>query len=455
MSRLLIGVLMLVQVAVGAPAALDRTEVDAARPGEAILTVPEAGRYSIECKSEQGVALGLVDRMVGPRGAGGQAGTRDGRIDAFFDAGTYKVVTTPPANAKGRVALAVHAFDELNSPLPVLLEHTSARATLGDRQKISYWIVLTEKKTVYLEAQGRALADMRLWHEGSWLVAVSPTAHESAVDPERPLGTQKLVATLEPGHYLLTAYGGAPRAWARDAADHPLRVRYGIVELDPVTRMRAAISDFGVDRYLVAQEATEFALEAADKKDFRLDVKDFAIGDPLASGGGDSATISPRSQEPRCTVSHRSRKKYSLVSVAGPRGEPYVLHAHTVGLSPQWFRQKTGAFWIASMAKGSADEIDVTGILTADVPGKRHTEVVAADVIHLGRAKRWARRFNLLGRESVFFEVEEAGDYTVTASGLDARFRFEPFQTSRPLGYKPPEFRSDEEPWALEKDTGS
>ena len=66
---------------------------------------------------------------------------------------------------------------------------------------------------ILIEAAGRALLDLRLWRDGTDLVPID--AETRTIEPTRshPLTDFLIAGTVEPGTYLVTAYGGAALAW--------------------------------------------------------------------------------------------------------------------------------------------------------------------------------------------------------------------------------------------------
>jgi hypothetical protein len=434
------------------PAAeLNPTTFTATGTNVSLLSISEAGRYSIRAKSPQGTRIQLVDRMMGPVASSGSSGVEDGRIDTFLDAGTYRILATSPEKGKGELQLVVHSFEEQNRPLaPVLLENTRIESTLADDQRISYWLEVTTRKTLYLEGQGRDLADMRLWLEGNWLVAAEPIVTEVVPTAGRPETNHLLVANLNPGWYLLTAYGGRTKAWTRETGGHPFHLRYGLRKLATASLIQDKVSPFGVDRYLVPKAANEFSVQLQEKKDFRLDVKEFSTGDNFQSPN-ETATIQPKSQDPECRVHYESDKDSTLVSLSGSPGESYRLQIFKQ-LESGTIEDRPGSYWVSTLHGGFPDDnIDATGILVARRQGTNHSEIVAADVLQIGSGSGWSRRFNLLARENVYFHVADAGDYEVRATGVPVNFRFEPFQVTVPEGYKTPGFRISGESWSLDK----
>src|SRR5439155_1392324 len=73
-----------------------------------------------------------------------------------------------------------------------------------------------------------------------------------------------------------------------------------------------------------------------------------------------------------------------------------------------------------------------------------------AQVITLAPRQPWVRRANLLETLNAFFRIERRGKYEVLARGVEARLRIEPFFTSFPPNYAPPEMRGSGSVWDLD-----
>lgn len=432
--------------------ALSRARFPAKGRQEAVLEIARAGRYALAAKSKQGAQIQLVDRMTGPSGSDGESGQRDGRLDVLLDAGKYKVQIHSPEKGRGEVSLDVHAFAERrNSEPPLLVDRQPVEASLEDFQQDSWWVHIPERRTVYLEAQGRGLADLRLWKDGAWLLDREPQVRITETVKGRPERNCLLVVDLNPGTYLLTAYGGPALPWAKETGGHPFHLRSGLPVLPAVFRTDGRVSAFGLDRFLVPAGADLFFLQLAAKRNFRMEVGAFNLGDPLGVSQA-SASITKKSADPECSVRHVSSKTYSLVSLAGDPGEHYVLQVlddkDTYALVPPAPKD----YRIATLHSGYVDDnIDATGILVASGKKGARPEVIADDAIHLGAEKGWARRFNLLGENSAFFYVEEPGDYQILSSGTDAEFVMEPFFLQRPFNYASPTYSGSGSVFPLEK----
>lgn len=442
-------------VAEAPPAELSQTKFEARGRQEAILTVNQFGRYALSTKSGQGTSLQIVDRMLGPGEIAGMAGVKDGRVDAFFEAGHYKIVTHSHKDGRGTVDLTVRSFKEINQPqAPLLIEYKPIDATLEDCQQMSYWLEIKERRFVYIEAEGRDLADVRLWQDGTWLLDVAPdtTVRESVGG--HPQTYCAVVADLNPGLYLVTAYGGVPQPWAKETNEHPFHLRYGVPVLPTNSDTLTRLSSFGMDRYFVPKECDFFFLQLQEKKDFRLQVQLVNSGDHFGEPRY-SAVINKKSQDPECLVTKDDDSLPAIVTVSGPPGELYELQI----FQRQWRLafDRPGDNWLSTIHSGHVeDNIDATGFLVAEIPGSPAT-LAAADVIAIGSGRSWSRRFNLLGDEDIFFFVEEAGDYEVKSAGTAASFRFVPAVQHHVEGFEAPAlkpggglFSLDRGMWLLE-----
>ena len=443
MASLLLTLLLLAEA--DAPA-VGPAGFPAAGRHSALLTVPRFGRYAVSVKTEEGAALHLVDRMAGPGASEGVAGEQDGRLDMLLERGEYRVVVDGHERAKGNAALTVRPFRELHEHPLLLVELKPIEAALADFEQRSYWIQVDEPRTVLVEAAGRSLADLRFWRDGTWLVAAEPE-HER-VQPRlgKPLNTCRLSAMLEPGLYLLTAYGGPALPWAEDDGAQPLYVRSGIPRLGEAGRRRFDVSPFGLDRYLMPGPVTFLRVELPEARPLVVRAGAFDAQSPFAPRDG-SGTIEKTSQPPvaELRLSPHSRVD-QVVTVTRDAGQPYVLQQF-VEIRPVT-RLPGGELWAGTIHGGAPeDSVDATGVLLRAREDRR--EIVHADAVELDASGAWTRRTNLLGRLSVMFRVPEAGTYEVRLGGVNAQARLEPLILVPAKDYQPPAFRPSGATWDL------
>jgi hypothetical protein len=433
-----------------APAALSRDTVPAAGNGSAIVTVSRFGRYAIAAASAQGVAVQLVDRMAGPGDADGEPGVRDGRVDLFLDKGDYKLLTRGHRDATGAAKLSVQPFTEKNGPKPPrLVELKPVSGELRDLQQLSYWVQIEERRTVAFEAAGRSLADLRLWRDGEWLVDASPVREYVQPKVGQPLFIHRLSATLDPGLYLLTAYGGPPQPWAEGGDAQPFHLRFGIPALGEPARARFAVSPFGVDRYRVPASANYVRLELPSATAATAETGTFDDEQPFAAASQAQLEITKKSVPPVAEADlpeQKAGERYLVVRAEA--GQPYVLQVFE---SAAWYTfDGSGTYWVSSVHSGApADSVDATAIVVEGATAPR-VRPMLEQVIEVGPGSPWSRRANLLDTLTVYFKVKEAGAYAVSSSGTTARFRVEPFLVNRPARYQPPPFRDAGAAWDLE-----
>lgn len=431
-----------------AAAHLDRTTVTARGKQSALLTLKAFGRYAVTVASTQGVALQSVDRMSGAGPVVGEPGKQDGRLDLFLDRGEYKIVTYASERGSGQAKLSAHAFRELHERPPLLVEHRLERASLGDFEQRSYWLEIKEKRVVALEAAGRHLADLRLWRDGTWLVDVAPQLVKSQARADRPLQIARLTAELQPGLYLLTAYGGPSQPWTEASEDQPFFLRFGIPTLAPAMRQQFTMSEFGVERFLVPAGPNYFRLELPVAHAATLQVGKYDARDPF-QGQGYGASIDKRSVPPVAELEGVDGSDTRLVTVTMEAGKPFLLQHFDASTNNRF--SASGDYWISSIHAGHAeDSVGATAVLTRQ---SRYgaEEYLDEKVLELAPNAEWHRRFNLLGELSLFVKIPAVSKIRVLAQGVSARYRFEPFLISRPRDYKSPPWRENGSVFELDR----
>ncbi|MDQ7246381.1 lysozyme inhibitor LprI family protein [Dongia sedimenti] len=426
---------------------LEQGTVPATGDQQTLLSVAAFGRYAVTVKSAQGVALQLVDRMAGPGPVEGVAGEKDGRVDAFLDRGVYKILLQADEQGSGEAALSVHPFAELNGPeMPRLPEIRRIDTDLGDFQQRSYWLEISSRRVVAIEAAGRNLSEMRLWRDGNWLVDAVPVADQVEPEPGKPLAVRRIVTMLEPGLYLLSAYGGPDLPWAKTSDEHPLHMRMGIPTIAEAGRETFTTSPFGIDRFLVPAKANYFRIELPEAEAADLFVNDYSEAAPFEPG--QHAEITKKSVPPIAEIRATSRDiGFKVVTIRREAGKPYVLQRFKA--VETYYFDGSGDYWIATLHSGyGEDSVDATGLLTKHGPGTPE-EIINSNAPELDGQSVWKRRFNLLEPVTVYFHVTRTGKYVVTSSGAEAEYRFEPM-IHLGINYKPPKFQPSGAVWDLD-----
>ncbi|GAB2176504.1 lysozyme inhibitor LprI family protein [Dongia sp. agr-C8] len=430
---------------------LDRKTLPATGEQQSILSVAQFGRYAITVKSAQGVALQLVDRKAGPGEIRGVAGASDGRIDAFLDRGLYKILLHASEEGSGEAALTLHPYAELNgSDLPRLPEVKRIDTDLADFQQRSYWLEIKQRRLVAIEAAGRSLTDMRLWRDGNWLVDATPSTDQIEPVSGKPLAVRRIVTTLEPGLYLLAAYGGPELPWAKTSPAQPLHLRMGIPTLDEAGRQAFTASPFGIDRFLVPAGASYFRMELPEAEPATISVQAYDEQAPFAAEAG--VEITKKSVPPIAEVFGSSESQgFKLVTIRREAGKPYVLQQFKA--VDRYSFNGDGDYWIATLHSGyGEDNVDATALLTSyksDVPER----IIADNVPKLNRLQPFnLGRFNFIEPFTLYVQVTSPETYIITESGTaKGDYRFEPMIRQLPEDYKVPEFQPAGTPWKLDR----
>lgn len=411
-----------------AGATLSKSRLPTAGAQTSLLTVNRFGRFAITAKSKQGASLQLVDRGNGPGPIEGEAGSRDGRLDLFLDRGEHRIIARG-AGGKDELELTAHTFREKNGPKPpMLVELKPIDETLADFEQRSYWIEITQRKTVVLEAGGRSLSDLRLFKDGTWLIDAQPQSTRAEPKATQPLRVLRLIADLEPGLYLLAAYGGPKEPWADDDGRSPFHLRYGVPRLPEAGRKYFKVGPFGYDRYIVSG-AGYFRLELPEAKPATLTVD------------GSKKTIDKNSLPPVAEL-FVGPAQNRQITVTAERGQPYIFQSFDA--RRRQYIATPGNYYLSTVTAGHAeDSLDSTAVMIGQTQGLPAIEPHTAAVVELDGQRAWTRRFNLLSTATVFLRVREAGKYRLSTSGTSAsaNYKIEPLFLNPPPNYRSPPFQ--------------
>lgn len=399
------------------------------------IEIGEFGRYRIQVQSDQGVALEVVDRMVGPLARDGVAGHRDGSVDLFLEPGTYLIRLFGHEEASGKARLSAIPFRDLG--VEALKPGTTLEAQLGDLEARSYW-VFVEDQPLYLEAMGRCLKDCRLWLGGNWSAPALPRLTVFEPTPGMPMLHAEFHHALAKGWVKLTLYGGPEQPWSSSAEGSPVWVHLGVPRLAQSGRTEFQMSAFGRASFLAVEETNTFLVSRAEKKPTTLTRAPWKR-DESRFVDGISARIEKNSRDPWCMLEGRSGTKFQWITVIAEPGASLTLDYFTQ--ARRYPLDESGAaYLIAShQAEMGGAQLDATGIIThpdAEDP-------IFSQVVHLGPMQPIDRTFNLNQEMDLFLMVEETATYVLEefpgGSG-SGRYRFERFAVDRPYNYRPPEF---------------
>ena len=393
-----------------AAATVDRDKFPAAGRHDTLLRVLQPGRFSIRVRSQSGVAIQLVDMLTGPSEPMGEAGATDGRLDVLLDTGTYKLRLFGAEGAEGDAALTVAPFREAAAPALRPRDGVVQSAALTDLQQRSFWLAVEAPGLLRLEAAGRSLADLRFWRNGTELVP--QTGRVRTIEPVagHPMTDITFEDTLEPGTYLVTAYGGPVAAWADGDTAQPFHIRFGAADVLLAGWVGGTIGPFGRDLYRIDGSARLFRLALPAPAAAGLRVLD---GTGFVSGGA----IDRKSREPTASVrSPRSQAPGDrVIELTGTAGQAFRLRAIEApgGMSVS----EAGSWWVSAPTVGfGGDELPATFALIRTEKDKPAV-TVAGNAPRIGPGAAWRQRFNLRGPATLLLQVTAPGPIAVRSDG--------------------------------------
>ncbi len=394
------------------PAAiLAAPSVPAREEAATLLHVKAAGRFALVAHSDSGAALQLVDMLSGPSEMSGEAGAQDGRIDTLLEAGTYKLRVFSAKNATGTVTLSALPFHDAAPPAPMPAPGTLFSADLADLQQRSFWITVPPPGTLRIAATGRALADLVLFRDGRDLVPLTPI--NRLVEPAKGHPLTELVADgkIEPGTYLVTAYGGKPATWADGDTANPFYIRAGFSSALAAGWAGGTIGPSGSEVFTFPAWAGAV----------RLDLPQPAYAELISAV--QSVAIDSKSREPSATLFRANPVEAPSIELRGTAGQPYTLRC----LEAQAHLPATpGMYWVSASTVGAGgDEVPPTLLLVRHDPQER-PRILAGTVPNVGPGVAWHTRFNLRGPTDLLVQPTQGGPLALRTEGVKLSERLDP-----------------------------
>jgi hypothetical protein len=397
-----------------AAATVDQDKFPTAGQHDTLLHVLQPGRFSIRVRSQSGVAIQLVDMLTGPSDLSGEAGATDGRLDALLDVGTYKLRLFGAKGAEGEAALTVAPFVEAEAPALRPRDGVVQSAALADLQQRSFWVAVEAPGFLRLEAAGRNLADLRFWRNGTDLVP--QTGRMRTIEPVagHPMTDIVFEDTLEPGTYLVTAYGGPAATWADGDTSQPFHIRFGADDALLAGWVGGTIGPFGRDLYRIDGSARRFRLALPAPAPAGLRVLD---GTDALSGG----TIDRKSREPTTSAASVASKTPGdrVVELTGAAGQAFQLRA--IEAPGSMSVSQAGSWWLSAPTAGfGGDELPATlAVLRTETDKPAVT--VASNAPQIGPGAAWRQHFNLRGPSTLLLQVTAPGPIAVRSAGPTIR----------------------------------
>ncbi|HNN94260.1 MAG TPA: hypothetical protein PKI03_18410 [Pseudomonadota bacterium] len=411
-----------------------------------IITLAAPAMVRIAAQSGPGTSCTVVDKVRGPFQSSGQVGKSNCAMDLLLDTGSYKLKVESPRRGKGTVAISARPFSEINAKPLRIDKGRRVEQTLRSGEQASFWLSIQERQVPFLHVLGKNAGDVRLWKNGEWLEPVSFSHATFAAGQSRAVHEWRFDEMLEPGEYLLTAYGTNPLAGSSGEASDALTVEYGFESLPPegslaftlpATGTLSLRSPRGRGAFLVSLDGpptAPFQGSAADLQSPSYLGLQRTGEQPLPEERGlvkvSQFVIEPKRLVPQTSAFVDSDEVHVLML----RGMP-----GTRGLI-EWARTPKANTWAGgyygAAERNLAFTIDAGGdylVGLHDLPADtdaaplgchleqqtaKGPQVVARDVLSLGPGQQLERDFNYDGKNAlIWFEVGRSDRYRIETVG--------------------------------------
>lgn len=401
-----------------------------------ILPVKKWCRYSVMASGKEPVAVSIADKRSGIIRSDGEAGVRNGRIDMFFDIGEYKIIVNGTAKASSMASITSVPFVSLpDCKLLRLFPLRENQLTLDDFQQVNFWFEVHSDTTVYIEAAGRNLEDLRLWRDGEWLMESDNRSFTSKTEPQKPLKCIALSTKIPAGTYMVSAYGGTGYQWSTQSSAHPLTLQWGIERESGNIINSCTISKKGYVLRLLDKSISQIVVQQTDKKkkNLYMETGDFSDNFSYQSIRGYDS-IHSKSVAGRILINNPGGDN-SYIKISGEPGQMFTLQ--TMSSSQTEFEKKS-EYWAGSLHTGNyEDQIGASGFII----DSEDNRAVAVNCDTLSSDRRIARRFNILDNINMYIWVDNDGDYSVDPGNTDMKWRVYRYFYSAPQNFKIPDFR--------------
>lgn len=403
-----------------------------------ILSVMDAGRYSIRVHSSAGASFQLVDLIKGPGPEYGVAGANDGRLDTFLDAGEYLLMVKGSGNSEEKVELKAEPFKTVTDRSVQLPGIEPLETTLNDLESLDFWLTLPQAQMIYIDAAGRSLQDMRLWLNGSWLTDIEPILSFVEDNSGQSLKRCRFLTRCPAGTHRVTVYGGEPLPWAYGGTSSPLYIRTGIASVAAAGSINRNISVFGDDIFLVDSGADFFRLDSLSLGT-GLSVDQISSDDNIQLETVYTIKISDL-RNPSVERKMYDYDPRKVVVVSGYPGSSYNLTWFRENYNNPAVYQLDGVRDVTFFHGGNPrDQAELNAIIIEEnKQTPRQENVLASERIDVEPNIPAYRRFNISKPTTFFVWFKEAGKYTLHSRGSPCRFVLETFHTHQSSDYVRP-----------------
>ena len=263
------------------------------------------GRFSLRTIGDEPAALSVANKRNGIFARDGEAGQKNARIDLFLDIGEYKLQVQRPKKGTGKTTVKAYPFTyPADLKPPYLIPFRENQLTLSDMQQSAFWFEVHSDTSIYIEAQGRYLEDMRLWRDGEWMVTTENHTFTFHPRPETPLKGITMYARVPKGTYMVGVYGGPGLDWAIDSFSNQLYLQWGIETANANCMSIMTVPPRGYLQMLIGQDVNRVIFEETDRE--RLIVEAYNVGESFSPENRICRdSIHARSASPRTILNTR------------------------------------------------------------------------------------------------------------------------------------------------------
>ena len=232
-----------------------------------------------------------------------------------------------------------------------------------------------------LRIAGRHAGDVRLWRSGEWLEALSARDANPSPRPGRPIHEWWFESMLEPGVYLLTAYGTASTDWTQNEGDDSgLTVAWGFPLASEDRQASLTLPETGLATLEFPKEPSAFFLsrEGTSKSTTRLSLHSLAENGATTvfSSAESTCGIDGKALVPECsTFARATGRRVALI-----RGEPGTR------VTLRWARLLEGA-WRDGVYGTGAQAINFVAEQDGD-----YLVAASRDAARSGQRRPWGAR---------------------------------------------------------------
>ncbi|MFY0569794.1 hypothetical protein ACN28E_39025 [Archangium lansingense] len=216
------------------------------------------------------------------------------------------------------------AYTEDNAQPVLLVPEREVRQVLAPRHQASFWLKIDKRQPVTLRVSGRTAGDVRLWRNGAWLEPVQVKDASTQPRAGQPQYEWWLETTLDPGSYLLTAYGTAPKRWTEGQEDNTLSVAYAFPKAPAERSLSVTLPSWGMSAVELppGPSALFLSRESSTQSSSRLSIHGLSAegATNVTSSTEASCQIQSKALAPQCSAMVGGASTSRHVAIL--RGEP-------------------------------------------------------------------------------------------------------------------------------------